>query len=132
MTEWSQMVLLAELLLEQQEHEQKQDPLARMVGYTAQYLVNQWIVAGAHRAMMFLMVVFTTEGAVDRLGPADLEGMAPAPAPCAQGGPGDGLTFNYVTGILANLNCPPDQFLNCRTCLGVPHFEIYGLCVRRR
>jgi hypothetical protein len=32
---------------------------------------------------MFLVVVLTTEGAVDRLGPADLEGMAPAPAPLA-------------------------------------------------
>jgi hypothetical protein len=32
MMEWGQMVLLAELLMEQQEHKQKQDPLARMVG----------------------------------------------------------------------------------------------------
>jgi hypothetical protein len=89
------------------------------------------LAAGAHRAMMFLMVVLTTEGAVDRLGPTDLEGMAPAPTPHAQGGPRDGLAFDYVTGILAKLNCPPNQFFNCRTCLGVPHFEIYGLHVRR-
>jgi hypothetical protein len=67
--------------------------------------------------VMFLMVVFTTEGAVDHLGPADLEGMAPVPAPLAQGGPGVGLAFDDVTGIFTKLNCPPDQFLNCRTCL---------------
>jgi hypothetical protein len=34
------------------------------------------LVAGAHRVMMFLMVVLTTEGAADCLGPTDLEGMA--------------------------------------------------------
>jgi hypothetical protein len=90
------------------------------------------LAAGAHRAMMFLMVVLTTEGAADCLGPTDLEGMAPVPAPCAQGGPGDGLAFNYVTDVLAKLNCPPDQFLDCRTHFGVPNFEIYGLCVRGR
>jgi hypothetical protein len=89
------------------------------------------LAAGAHRAMMFLMVVLTTEGAADCLGPTDLEGMAPVPAPRAQGGSGDGLAFDYATGVLAKLNCPPDQFFNCRTHLGVPHFEIYGLRVRR-
>jgi hypothetical protein len=46
------------------------------------------LAAGAHRAMMFLVVVLTAEGAADCLGPTDLEGMAPAPAPHAQGGPG--------------------------------------------
>jgi hypothetical protein len=54
------------------------------------------LAAGAHRAMMFLVVVLTTEGAADCLGPTDLEGMAPALAPHAQGGPGDGLAFNYA------------------------------------
>jgi hypothetical protein len=81
--------------------------------------------------MMFLVVVLTTEGAADHLGPADLEGMAPAPAPLAQGGPGDGFAFNNATGIFAELNCPPNQFFNCRTHLGVPHLEVYSLCVGR-
>jgi hypothetical protein len=34
------------------------------------------LAAGAHRAMMFLMVVLTTEGAADCLGPTDLEVLA--------------------------------------------------------
>jgi hypothetical protein len=81
--------------------------------------------------MMFFVVVLTTKRAVDCLGPADLEGMVPVPVPCAQGGPGDGFAFDDVTGILAKLNCPPDQLFNCRTHLGVPHFEVDGLRVRR-
>jgi hypothetical protein len=82
--------------------------------------------------MMFLMVVLTTEGAADCLGPTDLEGMAPVPAPLAWGGPRDSFALDNATGIFTELNCSPNQLFNCRTHFGVPHFKVNSLCVRRQ